>query len=88
MVDNTSHLGGLLSGIWLGAVLGPKFMVTRELDIPEGSMIVPDNAAELMVVLDQRSSLQRSIAAVLYVTGLTGAVVAGAVAKGYVAFHL
>ncbi|WIA21772.1 hypothetical protein OEZ85_000931 [Tetradesmus obliquus] len=60
MVDNVGHVGGLLAGVGLGYWLGPSFSLIREVDIPEGSMAVPEEVAETVVVLDTRSSLQRA----------------------------
>jgi rhomboid protease GluP len=59
MVDNTAHVGGLLAGVGLGYTLGPSFTIIQEVDIPEGSMMVPEDAVETVVVLDRRSSLDR-----------------------------
>lgn len=41
MIDNSGHIGGLIAGAWLGYTAGPRFVVLRELDIPDGSIMVP-----------------------------------------------
>jgi hypothetical protein len=53
-----AHTGTLLS---LG--LAPELHVLREVDIPEGSMWVPDNVQETVCVIDRVTSSQRVIAA-------------------------
>ncbi|KIY96005.1 hypothetical protein MNEG_11957 [Monoraphidium neglectum] len=40
-IDDAAQLAGALAGAWLGYNVGPRFTVTREVDIPEGSMLVP-----------------------------------------------
>jgi hypothetical protein len=39
--------------------------VTKEVDIPIGSMSVPDDAAEMNVVVDRRGSVERLTGALL-----------------------
>jgi hypothetical protein len=65
----------------------PGLQVLRELDIPNGSMSVPDDVKELRVVIDQRGSLQRVAAGGALLAGLAFASVAAAqaaVAAGHV----
>ena len=49
MVDNTAHVGGLLAGLALGFTMGPRFTLVQEVDIPVGSMTVPDDAPATQV---------------------------------------
>eukprot|EP00955_Chlamydomonas_euryale_P109177 365910-Chlamydomonas_euryale.AAC.32 len=62
-----AHAAGLLAGAGTGALLahgmGPQYQVSREPDIPVGSMVVPQDAKELVVVVDTRSALQRGLTA-------------------------
>jgi hypothetical protein len=60
MISNAGHFGGMLAGLGLGYWLGPSFSLIREVDIPEGSMHVPEDVTETVVVLDTRGSLQRA----------------------------
>ncbi|KAF8059755.1 LPA1 [Scenedesmus sp. PABB004] len=71
LIDNAAHAGGLVAGTGLGWLLGPHFSLIREVQIPPGSMAVPEDAPEMVVVLDKRSTLDRL---------LGGAAAAGAVA--------
>lgn len=53
----------------------------QEIDIPEGSMSVPDDAAEMVVVLDRRSTLDRVLAGAASLGVLSGMLVLGSVFK-------
>lgn len=67
------------TGAALGFGLAPKYDVRREVDIPEGSMMIPEDAREMLVVVDTTSIWQRlgfSIAG-------SGAVIAGSLAWKY-----
>ncbi len=55
----SGHIGGLIAGAWLGYGMGPKFVITRELDIPDGSLNIPEGAKEVEVVVDQTTPWQR-----------------------------
>jgi hypothetical protein len=48
MVDNLGHVGGLAAGLWLGYTMGPRFAVTRELDIPEVRPLLLHGAGRLL----------------------------------------
>ena len=58
--------------------LGPKYYLQREVDIPEGAMYVPENAKEMVFVMDKTQSLER---------GLTGAAYFGIVMLFYSALN-
>ena len=45
----------------------------RELDIPEGSMHIPEEATETVVVLDQTTSVERVAVAAAYGAALLAA---------------
>eukprot|EP00775_Hariotina_reticulata_P003347 gene3347-3623_t len=81
MMDNAAHAGGLLAGLGLGYFMGPSFTVVQEIDIPEGSMSVPDDAVEMVVVLDRRSTLDRVLAGAASLGVLSGVLVLGSVFK-------
>ncbi len=51
--------------------------VTTELDIPEGSMVVPADAKEMSVVVDTRGRLQRVIAGAGITAALAAVLAAG-----------
>eukprot|EP00879_Flechtneria_rotunda_P014604 GHRR01015261.1.p1 GENE.GHRR01015261.1~~GHRR01015261.1.p1 ORF type:complete len:310 (+),score=90.94 GHRR01015261.1:1749-2678(+) len=79
MVNNAAHLGGLLAGVGLGFTLGPNFTLVQEVHIPEGSMSVPEDAQETVVVLDRRSGWERVLAGAGAAGLVAGLVVAGTV---------
>lgn len=58
------------AGGWLSYNMGPKFEATSELVIPDGSMTVPDNAKEMMVVVDQTTAGKRTSTAAGFVAAL------------------
>jgi hypothetical protein len=60
--------------VWLGYSIGPKFSVTREVDIPEGSMLVPQDAKEVVVVVDTRGGARKALGAAGYAAGLAGTI--------------
>lgn len=62
------------AGAWLGYSVGPKFCVTREVDIPEGSMLVPQDAREVVVVVDMRSGAKKLFGAASYAAALLGGI--------------
>jgi hypothetical protein len=82
MVDNVSHAGGLAAGVALGFTMGPRFSLIQEVEIPAGSMTVPEDAPEVNVVLDRRTPVER----VLVGAGAAGAL-AAALAVGGAALH-
>lgn len=47
------------SGALLSAGMAPRFRIQTEVDIPEGSMWVPEDAKETTFVLDTVTSTQR-----------------------------
>jgi len=61
LVDNAGHLGGLAVGLYLGYAMGPNFAVLNEIDIPQGSLFVPEDAEETRVVVDRNNLIGRSI---------------------------
>lgn len=71
-------------GAWLGYNVGPKFSVTREVDIPEGSMMVPQDAKEVVVVVDMRGGAKK----VLGVMGYAAALLTGITLMGLARTHL
>jgi membrane associated rhomboid family serine protease len=73
-VSPVGHGAALAAGCLAGYLLGPKFVVIQEVDIPEGSMIVPEDAVETRVVMDQRSGSSRMVAGLVYVAGLAAAI--------------
>jgi rhomboid protease GluP len=77
MIDNLGHVGGLVAGTWLGYSMGPRFMVSREVDIPEGAMFVPEDAKEVAVVIDQSSGLGRLAVGLSFAASLGVAAAAG-----------
>lgn len=77
MIDNTGHIAGFVAGAWLGYTLGPRYIVLRELDIPEGSTQVPKDAREQQVVVDTNTALQRTLVTVSFVVSLVVALAAG-----------
>lgn len=81
MVDNTAHVGGLLTGLTLGYLMGPRFTLVQEVDIPVGSMMVPDDAPATQVVLDRRSGLERTLVGAGAVGLLAGVLIVGSAAK-------
>lgn len=83
MISNAGHFGGMLAGVGLGYWLGPCFSLIREVDIPEGSMHVPDELAETVVVLDTRSGLQRAATGAAALGLLAAAVGLGSAAVGH-----
>jgi membrane associated rhomboid family serine protease len=72
--DNAGHLGGIAAGVVLGYLLGPKLVMTREVEIPVGSMMVPEDADETIVVVDQSGLIERLVVGVTYVGLLAGIV--------------
>ncbi|KAI8469310.1 MAG: hypothetical protein J3K34DRAFT_424303 [Monoraphidium minutum] len=83
-IDDAAQLAGGLAGVWLGSSVGPRFTVTREVDIPEGSMMVPQDAREVVVVVDMRSGAKKAAAA----AGYAAALVAATAAVGLLRTHL
>ncbi|KAG1670462.1 hypothetical protein FOA52_010198 [Chlamydomonas sp. UWO 241] len=73
---------GLVSGAAAGALLtmgmGPAYQVSREPDIPVGSMVVPHDAKELIIVVDTRSGIQRVVVAGGFAAALLGVLSAAA----------
>ncbi|GBF90508.1 rhomboid family intramembrane serine protease [Raphidocelis subcapitata] len=74
-VDDAAALAGALAGAWLGYAVGPKFTVAREVDIPEGSMMVPQDAREVVVVLDTRGGAKKAAGVAAYGAALVGGIV-------------
>ena len=60
---HAGHLGGLAVGLVLGYAMGPRWVVRREVDIPPGSLAVPEDAREVAVVVDATPAWQRAAAA-------------------------
>lgn len=54
----------------MAAGMGPTYQVSREPDIPIGSMIIPQDVREVIVVIDTRSNVQRVVVAIAYATAL------------------
>ncbi|GIL41928.1 hypothetical protein Vafri_12, partial [Volvox africanus] len=54
---------GFCSGFLLTYMAGPRYQVTREVELPDGSMWIPDpdSVTEMTVVLDQTTSIQRTV---------------------------
>ncbi|GAX80765.1 hypothetical protein CEUSTIGMA_g8200.t1 [Chlamydomonas eustigma] len=50
-----SVMAGCATGYMLGSSMGPAYQVTREIQIPDGSMMIPQEAEEIVVVVDTRS---------------------------------
>ena len=61
LIDNAGHLGGLGVGLYLGYAMGPNFAVLNEIDVPEGSLFIPEDAEETRVVVDRNNLIGRSI---------------------------
>jgi len=72
-VEVSALAAGLVAGGVLAVGLGPQYQVSRELDIPIGSMTIPQDAKEFVVVVDMRSSLQRAVTALAYAGSLAAA---------------
>ena len=70
--DNAGHLGGIAAGVVLGYLLGPQYAMTREVEIPMGSMMVPEDADETVVVVDQRGKVERLVVGGTYLGLLCG----------------
>lgn len=81
LIDNTGHIAGFVAGGWLGWGLGPKYVVLSELDIPDGSMVVPKDAKEVKVVVDQNTDLQRWSVTLSFILSLGLALAAGFAAR-------
>ncbi len=60
-----SRAGGALA--W---GLGPDWFVSREVEIPLGSMSVPDEQVEVLCVIDRRSDQERVGFGVAFVLGV------------------
>ena len=73
----TGHLGGLAAGLFLGYSLAPKWDIVREADIPMGAMQVPDEPAEVEVVVDRQPSSIRLTAVASCVLSLLLLISAG-----------
>jgi hypothetical protein len=73
-VSPAGHGAALAAGCLAGYLLGPKFVIIQEVDIPEGSMIVPEDALETRVVMDQRSGSSRMLAGLALAAGLAAAI--------------
>eukprot|EP00798_Chlamydomonas_sp_ICE-L_P003032 gene3032-13057_t len=56
-----SLLAGGVTGVLLALGQCPKYQVTQEVIIPDGAMIVPEDAKEVVVVVDVRSQFQRLV---------------------------
>ena len=63
MLSHAGHLGGLAVGLVLGYAMGPRWVVRREVDIPPGSLAIPEDAREVAVVVDATPGWQRAAAA-------------------------
>lgn len=83
-IDDAAQLAGALAGAWLGFSVGPRFSVVREVDIPEGSMLVPQDAPELVAVVDTRSSAAKALGVAAFAVAL----VVGVTVVGLVRTHL
>lgn len=83
-IDDAAQLAGALAGAWLGYSAGPRFSVTREVDIPEGSMMVPQDAEEVVVVVDMRGGAKKALG----VVGYAAALLAGITLVGLVRTNL
>ncbi|GIL74389.1 hypothetical protein Vretifemale_4316, partial [Volvox reticuliferus] len=57
-------------GFLLTYMAGPRYQVTREVELPDGSMWIPDpdSVMEMTVVLDQTTSIQRTLTTSILVT--------------------
>ncbi|PNH12054.1 hypothetical protein TSOC_001080 [Tetrabaena socialis] len=70
---------GFGTGLALASCAGPRYQVTREVDLPDGVMWIPEPEAvlEMTVVLDTTTSIQRSLAtAAVGLVVMLGSVVA------------
>ncbi|CAG9462113.1 unnamed protein product [Pedinophyceae sp. YPF-701] len=81
MIDNAGHVGGLLMGAWLGYAMGPSLTVLKEIDIPAGSLYVPEGEEEVetVAVVDRRNAIGKAAVGVSAALSL-GVVAALAVA--------
>lgn len=77
MINNAAHVAGMTAGVGLGYVLGPNFTLIQEVDIPEGSMAVPEDAPETVVVLDRRTGLERAVNGTAALALLAGIIALG-----------
>ncbi|CAL8461793.1 g1324 [Coccomyxa elongata] len=82
MIDNSGHLGGLFTGLALGYVMAPKWDVVREVDLKEGTMMIPEEAEEIEVVVDRQPSSIRIAAAVCCALSLLVLVGVGITERG------
>lgn len=55
---------GFVMGAVLGQLMAPRLDVVVEMDLAEGSMSIPDDVPEMVLVIDQTTSLQRIAVAV------------------------
>lgn len=67
-----SLVAGALTGALLAAGMGPAYQVSRELDIPVGSMSIPTDAREVLVIVDTRTAFQRRFIALVCAATLGG----------------
>uniref|UniRef100_A0A6T8QV16 Peptidase S54 rhomboid domain-containing protein n=1 Tax=Chlamydomonas leiostraca TaxID=1034604 RepID=A0A6T8QV16_9CHLO len=72
-----ASLAGLAAGAVLTWGMGPWFSLQQEVDIPEGSMTIPEDAREMVVVVDRTSGTQRALVAGSYAAALLLLTVAG-----------
>lgn len=66
---------GFIAGLLLGSAMNPAWCITREVQIPDGSMVIPEDAPERVVVVDKTTDAQRSTVAALYMAALVGSAV-------------
>lgn len=60
-------------GGFLADAMGPRYYVQREVQIPDGSMFIPDDAREMAMLLDRTTGWQKGAVALGTSMALIGA---------------